>query len=98
MKLKQYLFVDTQEDLLLHLMGDFFGQLLFPSVFEFDAPDLHRGGDYFVTLTCLTLSRHQEELPVFLRSFTTGWAYTRILSRGVEILQRLRRYQVRCSC
>ncbi|XP_041853921.1 fanconi-associated nuclease 1 [Melanotaenia boesemani] len=37
--------------------------------------------------------RHQEELPVFLRSFTTGWAYTRILSRGVEILQRLRRYE-----
>ncbi|KAM7003503.1 fanconi-associated nuclease 1 [Tautogolabrus adspersus] len=36
---------------------------------------------------------HQEELPVFLRSFTTGWAYTRILSRGVEILQRLRRYE-----
>uniref|UniRef100_A0A667WKV5 Fanconi-associated nuclease n=1 Tax=Myripristis murdjan TaxID=586833 RepID=A0A667WKV5_9TELE len=36
---------------------------------------------------------HQENLPVFLRSFTTGWAYTRILSRGVEILQRLRRYE-----
>uniref|UniRef100_A0A672ITV5 Fanconi-associated nuclease n=1 Tax=Salarias fasciatus TaxID=181472 RepID=A0A672ITV5_SALFA len=36
---------------------------------------------------------HQEALPVFLRSFTTGWAYTRILSRGVEILQRLRRYE-----
>ncbi|XP_035520784.1 fanconi-associated nuclease 1 [Morone saxatilis] len=36
---------------------------------------------------------HQEKLPVFLRSFTTGWAYTRILSRGVEILQRLRRYE-----
>ncbi|XP_068169304.1 fanconi-associated nuclease 1 isoform X2 [Antennarius striatus] len=36
---------------------------------------------------------HQEELPLFLRSFTTGWAYTRILSRGVEILQRLRRYK-----
>ncbi|XP_061891314.1 fanconi-associated nuclease 1 isoform X2 [Entelurus aequoreus] len=36
---------------------------------------------------------HQEELPVFLRSFTAGWAYTRILSRGVEILQRLRRYE-----
>ncbi|XP_076588964.1 fanconi-associated nuclease 1 [Chaetodon auriga] len=36
---------------------------------------------------------HQEELPVFLRSFTTGWAYTRILSRGVEVLQRLRRYE-----
>ncbi|KAM7396874.1 hypothetical protein PAMP_019880 [Pampus punctatissimus] len=36
---------------------------------------------------------HQEELPVFLRSFTTGWAYTRILSRGVEILQRLRQYE-----
>ncbi|XP_041650697.1 fanconi-associated nuclease 1 [Cheilinus undulatus] len=36
---------------------------------------------------------HQEQLPVFLRSFTTGWAYTRILSRGVEILQRLRRYE-----
>ncbi|KAF0040986.1 hypothetical protein F2P81_006884 [Scophthalmus maximus] len=37
--------------------------------------------------------RHQEELPVFLRSFTTGWSYTRILSRGVEILQRLRQYE-----
>uniref|UniRef100_A0A1A8RTV6 Fanconi-associated nuclease n=1 Tax=Nothobranchius rachovii TaxID=451742 RepID=A0A1A8RTV6_9TELE len=36
---------------------------------------------------------HQEELPVFLRSFTTGWTYTRIFSRGVEILQRLRRYE-----
>lgn len=35
----------------------------------------------------------QEELPAFLRSFSTGWAYTRILSRGVEILQRLRHYE-----
>ncbi|XP_076847643.1 fanconi-associated nuclease 1 [Brachyhypopomus gauderio] len=35
----------------------------------------------------------QEELPVFLRCFTVGWTYTRILSRGVEILQRLRRYE-----
>ncbi|XP_060779953.1 fanconi-associated nuclease 1 isoform X2 [Neoarius graeffei] len=35
----------------------------------------------------------QEELPVFLRCFTVGWACTRILSRGVEILQRLRRYE-----
>ncbi|TRY86670.1 hypothetical protein DNTS_005016 [Danionella cerebrum] len=38
------------------------------------------------------LSR-QEELPVFLRCFTVGWTYTRVLSRGVEILQRLRRYE-----
>uniref|UniRef100_A0A4W4HFC2 Fanconi-associated nuclease n=1 Tax=Electrophorus electricus TaxID=8005 RepID=A0A4W4HFC2_ELEEL len=37
--------------------------------------------------------RCQEELPVFLRCFTVGWTYTRILSRGVEILQRLRRYE-----
>ncbi|KAK2894735.1 hypothetical protein Q8A67_011964 [Cirrhinus molitorella] len=36
---------------------------------------------------------HQEHLPVFLRCFTVGWTYTRILSRGVEILQRLRRYE-----
>ncbi|KAL0968667.1 hypothetical protein UPYG_G00269950 [Umbra pygmaea] len=35
---------------------------------------------------------NQEELPVFLRCFTTGWAYTRIVSRGVEVLQRLHRY------
>ncbi|XP_051953481.1 fanconi-associated nuclease 1-like [Xyrauchen texanus] len=35
---------------------------------------------------------NQEELPVFLRCFTVGWTYTRIVSRGVEILQRLRRY------
>uniref|UniRef100_A0A673ZD85 Fanconi-associated nuclease n=1 Tax=Salmo trutta TaxID=8032 RepID=A0A673ZD85_SALTR len=34
-----------------------------------------------------------EALPVFLRCFTTGWAYTRILSRGVEVLQRLRCYK-----
>uniref|UniRef100_A0A8C9RZA6 Fanconi-associated nuclease n=1 Tax=Scleropages formosus TaxID=113540 RepID=A0A8C9RZA6_SCLFO len=37
--------------------------------------------------------RHQEALPLFLRCFTAGWAYTRIMSRGVEILQRLRRYK-----
>ncbi|XP_075998743.1 fanconi-associated nuclease 1 [Genypterus blacodes] len=36
---------------------------------------------------------HQEELPLFLRSFSVGCAYTRILSRGVEILQRLRHYE-----
>ncbi|XP_041705658.1 fanconi-associated nuclease 1 [Coregonus clupeaformis] len=36
---------------------------------------------------------HQEGLPVFLRCFTTGWAYTRILSRGVEVLQRLHCYK-----
>ncbi|KAK2848143.1 hypothetical protein Q7C36_009825 [Tachysurus vachellii] len=35
----------------------------------------------------------QEQLPLFLRCFTVGWTYTRILSRGVEILQRLRRYE-----
>lgn len=50
--------------------------------------------DFNVTTNDKMLDRHQEELPVFLRSFTTGWAYTRILSRGVEILQRLRRYEV----
>uniref|UniRef100_W5N8A0 Fanconi-associated nuclease n=1 Tax=Lepisosteus oculatus TaxID=7918 RepID=W5N8A0_LEPOC len=38
--------------------------------------------------------RHHEELPVFLRCFSVGWAYTRILSRGVEVLQRLRLYEV----
>lgn len=37
---------------------------------------------------------HQEQLPVFLRCFTVGWTYTRIMSRGVEISQRLRRYDV----
>uniref|UniRef100_A0AAY4B764 Fanconi-associated nuclease n=1 Tax=Denticeps clupeoides TaxID=299321 RepID=A0AAY4B764_9TELE len=36
---------------------------------------------------------YEEQLPVFLRCFTVGWTYTRILSRGVEILQRLRRYE-----
>ncbi|KAI7802181.1 hypothetical protein IRJ41_002648 [Triplophysa rosa] len=35
----------------------------------------------------------QEALPIFLRCFTVGWTYTRILSRGVEILQRLRCYE-----
>lgn len=49
-------------------------------------------------LIIVVLDSHQEKLPVFLRSFTTGWAYTRILSRGVEILQRLRRYEVFWTC
>uniref|UniRef100_A0A3B4WQ28 Fanconi-associated nuclease n=1 Tax=Seriola lalandi dorsalis TaxID=1841481 RepID=A0A3B4WQ28_SERLL len=37
-----------------------------------------------------TAKRHQS---IYLFLFTTGWAYTRILSRGVEILQRLRQYE-----
>ncbi|RXM30069.1 Fanconi-associated nuclease 1 [Acipenser ruthenus] len=36
------------------------------------------------------LSTATELLPVYLRCFTAGWVYTRILSREVEILQRLR--------
>ncbi|XP_028679371.2 fanconi-associated nuclease 1 [Erpetoichthys calabaricus] len=34
-----------------------------------------------------------ENLPVYLRCFSVGWVYTRILSRGVEVLQRLRMYK-----
>ncbi|MBN3306645.1 FAN1 nuclease, partial [Amia calva] len=37
--------------------------------------------------------RHEEDLPVFLRCFTAGWAYIRVRSRGVEILQRLKLYE-----
>ncbi|KAM4746922.1 LOW QUALITY PROTEIN: fanconi-associated nuclease 1 [Rhinophrynus dorsalis] len=37
--------------------------------------------------------RYHEKLPVYLRCFTVGWVYTRILSRGVEILQRLHLYE-----
>ncbi|XP_063053132.1 fanconi-associated nuclease 1 [Engraulis encrasicolus] len=37
--------------------------------------------------------KFEAEMPVFLRSFTVGWTYTRIMSRGVEILQRLRQYE-----
>ncbi|NWR43570.1 FAN1 nuclease, partial [Regulus satrapa] len=32
-------------------------------------------------------------LPDYLRRFTVGWVYTRILSQGVEILQRLHKYK-----
>ncbi|KAJ7311273.1 hypothetical protein JRQ81_006887 [Phrynocephalus forsythii] len=32
-------------------------------------------------------------LPEYLRRFTAGWVYTRILSHGVEILQRLHLYE-----
>ncbi|XP_070618283.1 fanconi-associated nuclease 1 [Erythrolamprus reginae] len=39
-----------------------------------------------------TLSPHRA-LPEYLRRFTVGWLYTRILSHGVEILQRLHMYQ-----
>ncbi|KAM9092586.1 fanconi-associated nuclease 1 isoform 1-T2 [Megaptera novaeangliae] len=37
--------------------------------------------------------RYHEKLPLFLRCFTVGWVYTRILSRTVEILQRLHMYK-----
>ncbi|NWW76853.1 FAN1 nuclease, partial [Climacteris rufus] len=39
-----------------------------------------------------SLSYHRV-LPEYLRRFTVGWVYTRILSQGVEILQRLHRYK-----
>ncbi|XP_051484690.1 fanconi-associated nuclease 1 [Apus apus] len=39
-----------------------------------------------------SLSCHRA-LPEFLRRFTVGWVYTRILSQGVEILQRLHMYE-----
>ncbi|NWQ61529.1 FAN1 nuclease, partial [Neopipo cinnamomea] len=39
-----------------------------------------------------SLSYHRV-LPEYLRRFTVGWVYTRILSHGVEILQRLHRYK-----
>ncbi|XP_068813981.1 fanconi-associated nuclease 1 isoform X2 [Struthio camelus] len=36
---------------------------------------------------------HHRALPEYLRRFTVGWVYTRILSQGVEILQRLHMYK-----
>ncbi|XP_065589804.1 fanconi-associated nuclease 1 [Cyrtonyx montezumae] len=39
-----------------------------------------------------SLSYHRV-LPEYLRHFTVGWKYTRILSQGVEILQRLHMYE-----
>ncbi|XP_011946708.1 PREDICTED: fanconi-associated nuclease 1 isoform X4 [Cercocebus atys] len=39
------------------------------------------------------LIRCHEDLPLFLRCFTVGWIYTRILSLFVEILQRLHMYE-----
>ncbi|KAM6308625.1 fanconi-associated nuclease 1 [Aegotheles albertisi] len=39
-----------------------------------------------------SLSCHRV-LPEYLRRFTVGWVYTRILSQGVEILQRLHMYE-----
>ncbi|NXT21850.1 FAN1 nuclease, partial [Syrrhaptes paradoxus] len=41
-----------------------------------------------------SLSYHRV-LPEYLRHFTVGWVYTRILSQGVEILQRLHMYEVK---
>ncbi|POI23384.1 hypothetical protein CIB84_012868, partial [Bambusicola thoracicus] len=39
--------------------------------------------------------RCHRALPEYLRHFTVGWKYTRILSQGVEILQRLHMYEVK---
>lgn len=46
-------------------------------------------------ILCTCPSRYHENLPVFLRCFTVGWVYTRILSRAVDIFQRLHMYEVR---
>nr|XP_012620073.1 fanconi-associated nuclease 1 isoform X2 [Microcebus murinus] len=41
--------------------------------------------------------RYHKDLPLFLRCFTVGWIYTRILSRTVEILQRVHMYEaIKC--
>ncbi|XP_029410664.1 fanconi-associated nuclease 1 isoform X2 [Nannospalax galili] len=37
--------------------------------------------------------KYHEDLPLFLRCFTVGWIYTRILSRAVEVLERLHLYE-----
>ncbi|XP_063169987.1 fanconi-associated nuclease 1 isoform X2 [Candoia aspera] len=37
--------------------------------------------------------RHHRALPEYLRRFTIGWLYTRILSQGVEVFQRLHMYE-----
>ncbi|XP_025915160.1 fanconi-associated nuclease 1 isoform X2 [Apteryx rowi] len=55
----------------------------------------------FLKLACsLTRTSWQQRnmsyhraLPEYLRHFTVGWVYTRILSQGVEILQRLHMYK-----
>ncbi|KAJ7397432.1 fanconi-associated nuclease 1 [Pitangus sulphuratus] len=39
------------------------------------------------------LISYHRVLPEYLRRFTVGWVYTRILSHGVEILQRLHMYK-----
>ncbi|XP_015274978.1 PREDICTED: fanconi-associated nuclease 1 [Gekko japonicus] len=49
--------------------------------------------DTWRTLETHPSLRHHAALPEYLRCFTFGWVYTRILSRGVEILQRLRMYE-----
>uniref|UniRef100_A0A8B9PRA5 Fanconi-associated nuclease n=1 Tax=Apteryx owenii TaxID=8824 RepID=A0A8B9PRA5_APTOW len=40
-----------------------------------------------------SLRYYHRALPEYLRHFTVGWVYTRILSQGVEILQRLHMYK-----
>uniref|UniRef100_A0A8C0B8P3 Fanconi-associated nuclease n=1 Tax=Buteo japonicus TaxID=224669 RepID=A0A8C0B8P3_9AVES len=40
-----------------------------------------------------SLRYYHRVLPEYLRHFTVGWVYTRILSQGVEILQRLHMYK-----
>ncbi|XP_062998685.1 fanconi-associated nuclease 1 [Elgaria multicarinata webbii] len=44
-------------------------------------------------LKCHPSLRPHAALPEYLRRFTVGWVYTRILSRGVEVLQRLHMYE-----
>ncbi|XP_044294560.1 fanconi-associated nuclease 1 [Varanus komodoensis] len=49
--------------------------------------------DTWKGLKCHPSLRYHAALPEYLRRFTVGWVHTRILSRGVEILQRLNKYE-----
>ncbi|XP_078600608.1 fanconi-associated nuclease 1-like [Branchiostoma floridae x Branchiostoma japonicum] len=39
------------------------------------------------------IARYDASLPSFLRCFTASWVYTGILSRGVEVYEKLRQYR-----
>ncbi|XP_019627245.1 PREDICTED: fanconi-associated nuclease 1-like [Branchiostoma belcheri] len=40
----------------------------------------------------LEIARYDASLPPFLRCYTASWVYTGVLSRGVEVYEKLRRY------
>ncbi|KAL8196963.1 UNVERIFIED_CONTAM: hypothetical protein K2H54_003571 [Gekko kuhli] len=93
----EHLIFQDREDLLRYAIAVHTSSDISVAMLNRDWEEAHRlyraAKDTWRTLETHPSLRHHAALPEYLRCFTFGWVYTRILSRGVEVLQRLRMYE-----